>query len=481
MNTTGPPTISPAVRESLLREAAKADRSFRVIVAGGGVAALEAVLALAEAGSGSLDVRLVCPEPSFSLRALSVAQPFGGDAPRTLDLEEFCAEHHAGYSRDAVSEVWGEQQRVLADSGEEHFYDALLLATGTRQRDALPGAVAFRGARDSERIATVLERLESGSLRHLTFAVPGTIRWSLPLYELALLTAHRLGDRAGGVEIKFVTHEPAPLEVFGAEASERIAGLLESAGIELIRGRTPVSFDDDVLTCVDGPDIDTGFVVTLPELVVPVMPGVPQGRRGFIGCDPQMRVDGLRSVWVAGDASWMPVKQGGLAAQQAEVAASGIAVAAGLDVEEQTFRPVIRAALLTGEATQFLRAEPGEGEGELSASPIWWPPIKVAAPRLAPYLAAKWQGEGMPAPAELEDLQRDVPAWESAEEHREALRVALSYADVHAREAEFADALRWLDVAERLNVALPFEYVERRREWRRRAEGSIDASAGGMR
>ncbi len=188
-----------------------------------------------------------------------------------------------------------------------------------------------------------------------------------------------------------------------------------------------------------------------------------------------MRVDGLRAVWVAGDASWLPIKQGGLAAQQAEVAASNIAVAAAIDAEARTFRPVIRGALLTGSGAAVPQGRHGRAraEGELSASPMWWPPIKVAAPRLAPYLAAEWDGEGAEPAAELEDLDTDAPTWQAEDEHREALRLALSYADVDAREGDIHNALRWLDVAERLNVTLPLEYVERREDWRLRAEEDL--------
>ncbi len=475
MVSTERPDPNPVLRDLPLHEGTMAEHRFRVLVAGGGVAALEAVLALHDLNDGSVDVQLLCPDSSFRIRALSVAQPFGSEAPRELDLEAFCRAHGVTLLKGAVAEVWGEQQRVLTDDGDEHFYDALLLAIGARQRDALPGGHPFRGTPDVDWFAGLLEEVEQGAVRHVTFAVPGPVRWSLPLYELALLTAHRLRETGhGDVELTFVTPEPSPLEVFGHAASERIAELLAEAGVELIRERVPVSFDGETLRCGDGSLIDTGRVVTMPELYVPAIPGVPQGRRGFIGCDPQMRVDGLRAVWVAGDASWLPIKQGGLAAQQAEVAAANIAVLAAIGTETQTFRPVIRGALLTGSGPQFLRVEiEADAEGDLSASPMWWPPIKVAAPRLAPYLAAEWDGEPREPLGELEDLDTDAPEWQVEGEHREALRLALSYADVDAREGDIHNALRWLDVAERLNVTLPLEYVDRREEWRRRAEEDL--------
>ena len=49
----------------------------RVLIAGGGVAALEAALTLHELAPALVDVQLVAPEPRFWYRPMSVAEPFG--------------------------------------------------------------------------------------------------------------------------------------------------------------------------------------------------------------------------------------------------------------------------------------------------------------------------------------------------------------------------------------------------------------------
>ena len=42
-----------------------------------------------------------------------------------------------------------------------------------------------------------------------------------------------------------------------------------------------------------------------------------------------------------------------------------------------------------------MRVELGEDAGAaLTTSPLWWPPIKVAGPRLGPYLAQHWSLDG---------------------------------------------------------------------------------------
>jgi sulfide:quinone oxidoreductase len=58
-----------------------------------------------------------------------------------------------------------------------------------------------------------------------------------------------------------------------------------------------------------------------------------------------------------------PIKQGGIATQQADAVAQAIAAKAGADLTPQPFRPVLRGLLLTGAVPQYLRHEPTSGRG----------------------------------------------------------------------------------------------------------------------
>ena len=60
--------------------------SFSVLIAGGGVAALEAALTLRELGEGRIRVELLAPEPSFWYRPVAVAEPFDLGEVRHFDL-----------------------------------------------------------------------------------------------------------------------------------------------------------------------------------------------------------------------------------------------------------------------------------------------------------------------------------------------------------------------------------------------------------
>ena len=53
-----------------------ANKKRKVLIAGGGVAALEAALALRDLAADRVDVELLAPEPHFWYRPLSVAAPF---------------------------------------------------------------------------------------------------------------------------------------------------------------------------------------------------------------------------------------------------------------------------------------------------------------------------------------------------------------------------------------------------------------------
>jgi hypothetical protein len=194
--------------------------------------------------------------------------------------------------------------------------------------------------------------------------------------------------------------------------------------------------------------------------VVSPIEGLPQRPEGFVITDAQMHVAGLERVWAAGDITSFPIKQGGLAAQQADVAARSIAARAGAHVPLRPFRPVLRAALLSGGATRYLRSTlsaVGAGATVDATQSLWSPPGKLAAGHLDSYLA------GGDAAGELVDLEP-----ESADEREwgRALDLVLAAADADAAAGDPAGALEWIGLAEKLNLVIPARYVARRDQWR---------------
>src|ERR1051325_11693599 len=60
----------------------------RVIIAGSGVAAIEAVLALRHLAGRSFDIELVAPSHTFVDKPAAVAAPFGFGAPPPIPLDD---------------------------------------------------------------------------------------------------------------------------------------------------------------------------------------------------------------------------------------------------------------------------------------------------------------------------------------------------------------------------------------------------------
>ena len=116
-----------------------------------------------------------------------------------------------------------------------------------------------------------------------------------------------------------------PFEVFGRSAAEHVASRLSDADVSLRTGADADRVVDGRLHLKSGEELDPAAVVALPALRVPAVPGLPRRNGGFVQTDVTVRASGLEDVWAAGDATWSPVKQGGLAAQQADAAARGIA------------------------------------------------------------------------------------------------------------------------------------------------------------
>jgi sulfide:quinone oxidoreductase len=85
-------------------------------------------------------------------------------------------------------------------------------------------------------------------------------------------------------------------------------------------------------------------------------------------------VIGIENVFAAGDVTAFPVKQGGIATQEADAAAEAIAAAAGCEVDPSPFDPVLRAVLWTGADPRYLYGRPTGGHGEVSTlddAPPW--------------------------------------------------------------------------------------------------------------
>jgi sulfide:quinone oxidoreductase len=270
---------------------------------------------------------------------------------------------------------------------------------------------------DADVYGGLLRDLDEGYTKRVAFVVPVGAAWPLPAYELALMTAWQArGMGHDDLHITIYTPEDAPLAMFGAAPSAALRDDLDEAGVDVQTGAVITAADGRLRIEPGSRALDAQRTVALPRAVGRAPAGVASDERGFIPCDAHGQVMGTDTVWAAGDATTFPVKQGGIAAQQADAAAEAIAARAGADVEPRPFQPVLRGVLLTGRGQHWMRGPDDTGEAAAARHALFWPPTKIAGRYLAPYLAARDEAEMLgraPEPAghavQL-DLEREVPA-----------------------------------------------------------------------
>jgi sulfide:quinone oxidoreductase len=380
------------VQDVLMRVKPGSDRPPRVVIAGGGVAGLEALIGCRTLAGERVELELISPERVFAWRSLAVAAAFGSDPTPSIDVGEIAQTTGAAFTVDRITDVDATSGTLALASGESRSFDALVLCVGARAEEAIPGAITFGAHHGVARFTQMLEQAQDGSIANLVFAMPTQAAWPLGLYELALVSAERLEASGASVEITLLTPEAAPLAVFGGRASGAVLEELESHGIHFVAGLEPEEIAWGELRARPGRvRLHADAVVTLPRLRGPAIPGLPSEDAGFLPVDMHSLVRGTTNVYAAGDATSFPIKHGGLASQQADAAVESIAATIGVPLTPAPFHPILRGMLLTGRGARYLEGG-GNGQpvaGVASSRPLWWPPAKIAGRYLAPYLSGQ--------------------------------------------------------------------------------------------
>jgi sulfide:quinone oxidoreductase len=366
----------------------------RVVVAGGGVAGLEALLALHALGGDRVELTLVSPTPDFVYRPLAVAEPFALGHKRRTPLSQAAHATGAAFVQAPVTSVDPAAKTVQLGDGQDLAYDALVLAMGAAAEPAYTTGNVFTWDDSSEvdAVGGLLRDLEEGYSQGLAIVIPPGPGWPLPAYELALLISSDARGMGMDPEITLVTPERAPLAIFGPRAVEVVSADLDRAGVKVELGAYAEIDEGPPRAILMRPSdrrLEVSRILSLPRLRGRTPHGIPADPDGFVKVDPHGRVAGLQGVWAAGDGIDFPVKFGGLAAEQADAAAADIAADAGAAVERKPFRPVLRGRLLTSSGARYMRydASGGDGEGEATTHTLWWPPGKINGRYLTPWLA----------------------------------------------------------------------------------------------
>ncbi len=337
-----------------------------VLIVGGGIAGLEALMALADLGDNRLRLQLVADHASFVLPPQLLGVPWGRPSLH-VDLERLCRAFGARFTQGTVTGVDAGLREVYTAGGETLAYERLLVAPGARR------ALAY-GATRTLGFGVLPDALAADLAGSVTVVVPAGASWTLPAYQLALLAA------GAGRDVRVLTAEDVVMEAFGDGTHAAVRALLDRHGVVVETGRAP-----DPGTPVNEL-ADT--VISLPLLNGPAITGLPLDGHGFVRVDAQMAVPGVAGVHAAGDAIAYAIKQGGLAAQQADTAAAEIVRACGGAPPPAPYAPILRGKLTTphGEELYLRRALDGLDAGHTSDTPLWEPPGAICAWRLALWL-----------------------------------------------------------------------------------------------
>jgi sulfide:quinone oxidoreductase len=380
---------------------------FRVVICGGGIAAVEGLLRLRALAGDAVDVELIAPNEELVYRPLAVREPFAFGPPRRYPLRRIARDAGAEWTQAALAWVDREAQVVHTGDGREVAYDALLVAVGAKQAKPYKNVGTFHDAAADEIFHGVIQDIELGYTRSLAFIQPVGPVWPLPLYELALMTAERAHSmNVRELELTLVTPEPRPLAVFGSAVGDVVSEHLAQAGISVYcESLAKVPASHRLLIQPQGVELHPGRMLAMPRITGPAIAGLPGGGvHGFLPIDKHCRVPRVGGrVFAAGDAANYPIKHGGLGAQMADAAASAIAVLAGVLDKPSAFNPVIRGKLLTGADPVYMSARPvgaSSFASEVFDAPPWPADEKIVAEELGPYLArldAAGAGVGTPS------------------------------------------------------------------------------------
>jgi sulfide:quinone oxidoreductase len=368
---------------------------LRVTVIGGGFAAAELLLALRSLAEERVSLQLIAASTKLPFRIASTGTAFGEGEVQVYDLRQLAADVGASFRCDTAEAIAARANRVRLASGGVVTYDAAVVAAGARATVGVPGALTFRDHRDAHLIEGLIDELVNGDIQRVAFAAPAGVSWTLPLYELALFTASEIARQNLPVEVMVVAPERRPLDVFGDAVSSWLESALAEREIRLLSGTPPASVARGRLRLASGEAVRADRVVAVPRLVGRRIAGIPADWNGFVTTDAAGGLPGRPDLFAVGDITTFPVKQGGVATQQADIVAATLARRVGVPVNVPAARFVLGSQLLGLGEPLFLRAElgtdgrftPSTEAPPVSAEPPWWPAGKLFGRHLTPWMA----------------------------------------------------------------------------------------------
>ena len=372
-----------------------AEAPMRVLIAGAGMAALETVTALRSLAGDRVAIALIAPEDELVYHPIAAKAPYSVGRMRRIPLERLLADAGAQRFPLNVSAVDSAARVVRTTAGREFEYDELVLALGADPVPVVRHATTWDDRTGAETLGGLIRDFEMGYSRRLAVVIPSGPVWPLRGYELALILTQDARGMGLEIETSLVMPERSPLEMLGDAAVTAVSDALREAGVAVVfanQVEIELGPPEVLVAHPSGKRVDVDRVVALPTLRGRPIPGVPVEEHGFVEIDEHCRVKGLDHVWAVGDITAFPVKSGGMATDEADVAAETIAAAAGADIEPRAFQPAGRGEFAALPAGRYL--EPWLGTDEVGESKTNLPTLGVPVlTYLQRDFQAGWRGE----------------------------------------------------------------------------------------
>jgi sulfide:quinone oxidoreductase len=340
---------------------------LRVLIAGGGVAGLETLMALRALAGDMIELTLVAPHDEFVYRPLAVEEPFAVGRIRRVPLDDAARDAGATFITDTIQAIDPDRRVVTLSESHAIEYDALVLAVGARAVPAVDHAITWDDRSDAETFGGLLEDIEQGYSRRLAIVIPPGPTWPLRAYELGLFITLEAQGMSVDLQTTIVTPEPSPLAILGSPAVEAVSKELALAGVAVVsaeRADVERGHNATVVLRPSGRRLEVDRVVALPALRGRRIAGIPADADAFLDVDEHCRMRELDGVWAAGDGTTFALKSGGFAAEQADVVAEDIAAAAGAALEPRPFDPTSGEGLAGLPNGRFLKDWLAEGDDD---------------------------------------------------------------------------------------------------------------------
>jgi NADH dehydrogenase FAD-containing subunit len=372
----------------------------RVLIVGGGFAALETAFLLRMRAHDACEIKLVADGDRFLFRPNTIYIPFGTDPEHFyLDLAKPLERRGIDLKSGAVAGVDPHDKQVTLEDGRELDYDQLVIATGAGMRaQEVPGLAEHAATiwtpetmlELRRRFRALCDAARAGYEQRVLFVVPPNNKCAGPLYEIVFMldTWLRREHAREPVHIVYSTYEQSYIQAFGPRLHQVVEAEFAERGIEGHTEEAVADVSPGQARFLDGSSRDFDLLVAFPPYVAAVQyEGLPADDRGFLQTDPHTRqVVGHPDVYAPGDAGDFPVKQAFLALLQSDSVAEHLAARIAGREFASPFDPVSMCVMemldkatfaqvpleVTGDPAIPVRVRPdANGDYKVGVSPLW--------------------------------------------------------------------------------------------------------------